>query len=541
MNPFSYCQRRVVVRTYCSCLLKISEPPSNRVLFFIFILVVIFDLNVFAEGGAHLLIFNGGGNVENNQSVSEDNLQFFSQYFNTDRSTFLNTGGPGTQMILINGFNGAERNALSGEVQLVPSKIKNSSAATKVNLNQATQKIAMQNPKAVTYIFEDHGLEKGIAGWHEMIPYADLQSIDSQFGDDTVIRRIHLHCYSGAALEKFGFGKPKSIDEVLQKYPKNRCAFAPSLGDEVSYGFSFANPIVIAADLKKNIAGKTDFSLKDLKDFYSQLPLTSSTPQLTSDLMINDISSLICSQKTIRCGLKSPPINESLRSFVKEALLDVCEVNSNRDQDHEKFLKRLKDQDLQLLALEEFKAKNTIEFLSNKYPEEFNAWSNYDKARDEYSACRQSKISDCESQRNKLLGFDSNSKYLAFVKKYLALLSVPTASNIASALWQDWRTDRAKYQQFLESQYKKALNKGDIPLKPVELDQASTFKTAIGEVTNQYGLIQASRLKYLKSYNDKQRELVNQLLQANPSLEKLAERLANVSKCENSPISSASQ
>lgn len=237
--------------------------------------------------------FINGGYIETaNYSIHETIIPIFKAHLLGQNVTILNAGGKNTLVIPVLS-NGTIKRTNSGLIVQEPTSI-NAEAATKSNVKKIFSELSLLDGN-VTIVFGDHGGKEGICLWNnETLTSSELQELHSKLKEQTLVRSIHLHCYSGAAMVPKERKVPLKEEEwkaYLKKYYRpNSCALGMSLHDEVSVYYGWPSGQAWDVLLKEN----RPQNLVDLKKLFINDDKFTSTPVLTSDYLISDIKEFIC-------------------------------------------------------------------------------------------------------------------------------------------------------------------------------------------------------------------------------------------------------
>ncbi len=231
-----------------------------------------------------LIGINGSEEIGNFVSF-EDDLIAFRKLFGEQKTTLLNSVGPDTMVTEIESQDGLIERAFNGDPIIAKTKLRSEKAATIANMTQTIKGVMAKKPASVTVLFADHGAESGFSLPERILAYEEIQRIDDVFPADTVVRRIHLHCYSGVAIHRDRTGREvKNVSDLLLKYPNNRCALSEA--DESHFS--------TATNFTQYLKNHKNATLAQLAAHirYSKLE---GTPYLTSEYFQKDLTKLWCS------------------------------------------------------------------------------------------------------------------------------------------------------------------------------------------------------------------------------------------------------
>ena len=316
----------------------------------IFTLFLFMHIELYAQKNSvqdshELLIINGGDSPGANYDVFEKDILSLANFFDERLSTvILNAGGVGKEITAFDSNGQLQRDAI-GRLKFFPSIFKKDSlVAIKYNVHKVFKAAKEKKTKYLTVYWGDHGDQEGIALWMDIISYNELQALYGSFPKDTLIRSIHSHCYSGKGLVDATRKIPSKIEELSnfleQFYFRNRCGFAASASEEISYYGEFSMEGFIQT--RKKIS---NFSLNDIKE-YAQTNYQ--TPFLTSDLFVDDVLTVVCNNQEFfnveysikeintdnsqfECNNRSNDFINAIKNYCNNDLLEAYKISIEKE------------------------------------------------------------------------------------------------------------------------------------------------------------------------------------------------------------------
>ncbi len=301
--------------------------------------------------------FINGGYIETaNYSIHEAIIPIFQKYLLNDL-TVLNAGGPTSLIVPILPNGTIKRNGAG--VIILEKTLLNAQAATKSNVKKIFEELSSFSGK-LTIVFGDHGSNEGICLWNnERLSSTELQRLYSKLEPNTLVRVVHLHCYSGAAMVSKERTLPKKEEDwknYLSTYFRpNSCALGMSLHDEVSVYYGWPTGQAWETLLKEN----RPKNLVELKKLFISDDRFTSTPVLTSDYLISDIKKFICNsylhekhgavtkESHFDMSLKSRPMlieNQCNNSSIEKRIIELEEKYkevSNKLYETQRLIRRI--------------------------------------------------------------------------------------------------------------------------------------------------------------------------------------------------------
>jgi hypothetical protein len=252
------------------------------------------------------LYVNGGYAQKANYTVQENDLVSFRDHLFLGRGAYLNHGGVNLPVVPIE-RNGAFKRDANGELAYEPTKL-DYPAATMKNLKKTIDSIAKSNADEATLVYGDHGNTAGAAMWvsekgdEGTLTRDILLEMNKEIPDETLIRRIHLHCFAGEMLgpkESVLNEKVSDISSMdsflLGSYPSNDCALATAPKSDYGEYLSWPSYTKKDEDPWKTVLTKSQ--PKSLANIYKQLHNhedVTKIPALSSQNFIDDMIKSAC-------------------------------------------------------------------------------------------------------------------------------------------------------------------------------------------------------------------------------------------------------
>lgn len=326
---------------------------------------------------------NGGSAPEANREDFRRELQGQNAHFGKGKKvTVLDAGGPGTRYVpeAIN----ADRHDLKElersptgylvfetEPLGIPSKM-----ASKANLIEAYRALGLTKDPAYAD-YADHGGPQGIHLWNgeTLTAHEHLQYQKKYLPRDKLYRSLHTHCFSDA-----GFVDPRRKEELpkvwadwvthLEKfYRKNSCHLGVGLGEMTKSAVSSMSKPEEA--WQKLLAAPN--SLKILAERYRAEKSVNSTVSLSSDLLMDDVFSFLCSQKRATTETRvNQNSHQSMNRGGRELTDDPCAPGAI-----EKVIKaeRASQEMFDLMDEErQVRQRIAIKVIEKRAPKEFPGW-----------------------------------------------------------------------------------------------------------------------------------------------------------------------
>lgn len=395
------------------------------------------------------------------------------------------------------------------------------------NLFAAVDEIIAKKPRAVTIVYSDHGGPDELAAWNEGLSYRSVQEIDHRFSGDVVVRRIHTHCYSGAALQPAGF-KAESSDETafLKAYPQNRCGVSAALAGEFGYEFTAK---------RLRTLGKSP-SLQDIKNLYMNTKDYPSTSQLTSDYFLRDFYKKECAQRLRPNACYADSSIESQWRRLKNVVTDRgCSAAQTLerfiDVYHEDITRASEKSD----AVSEIETRVALEYAKKKYSADYAVYRAANAARESLIACTKIETSDCKTKTAGWISAVNRPGVNSFLEKLQSLTvgSQWRSYPIVGAV-EITAKDEA-YKRKVGLAYRDFVHKLKGKKIDVNYDDYVNYKDSLGD-----DLIHAQREQheFVDAFRkDNQTEMLAAL--DRPGAEAIKKRYLEIRACETSPINQA--
>lgn len=523
----------------------IINPYLRFFVIFYFLLISIPDFA--SEPKKVFLGINGSDSDYSNMSHFEDELDAYAKAMSARgyQTKILNAGGTEGKKIVFFDSSYPQRDSM-GNLILSENKIRTEPASVE-NINKIYQQAHSEKPDSVVILFTDHGDEKGVTTWKgDVFSYDNMRALDQSFSENTIVRRINSHCYSGRALAPTA--PIKNVSDILAQFPANRC------------GFSSADVNELATDTEglHTFLNRGRPSLATLKSYYLNDETYVATPRLTSDYMKDSILKVLCHPTTIQsCGFSPSSINSVTMAcktyeFGQAELQKASRAVGVATEEH-------RDHDAERLVV-------IKEFLQEKYPKQAQLVKEYltkIEANEVYRSLGRTplSISDAEKEaytfwRTRLRGIDYK---VGATGGWDYIKSLPTKSLTSNFDLESLNKIFLKYKNpgeisaFVLEQWSNRFGN-----KVLDPDAKEFFSWAISKEMNESPQRRSSQNKYrralvidllqddmaevqkerqsLRKEMDIQRdELVERLLSHLPSND-LKSRLENIKKCETTPL-----
>jgi hypothetical protein len=252
----------------------------------------------FAAGEPAYLVVNGGNSPDSNYAWHERAITSFNQGLFRGQAQILNAGGPATLYVKVDeeGYVLRDRNgdAMYGTSELQGVRPE---SASRANILRVVDEMRRSDPSKVTVVYDDHGNRQGVSTWESSnLTAADIRRMTDAFPASTYFRSVHMHCNSGAAMVDPDRVVPATLpafhDFVRKHYNPNVCAVGMSDADELAEYFSMERwP---RNNWRNVFLRHPSLSLSQLKGVFRAEPASLSTPLLTSDYLVRDLSTLLC-------------------------------------------------------------------------------------------------------------------------------------------------------------------------------------------------------------------------------------------------------
>lgn len=501
------------------------------------ILAVILSTALSADEKKKRYVFVNGGNTptSNHEYHEKDILAFHSALFGTKDYVVLNAGGKGT---LVNQAYGTMARDDQGRLKFAPSQITfDTLPATKSNLIAQFDKIKSDGITEATLIFGDHGGRAGVTLWNgDKVSARELRALDARLPESTVVRTLHLHCFSGASLVNPDRKVPATLAEWdtfrAANYRANRCGLALSNHDEL--GVYFSSEKLEDHPFTKILKKEPPPSLLDFR----QMLIDSKHepfPVRTSDYLVDDAMKFMCKTGRVpswdRHASGDEPAEKrelSLEDECKELTEDKVFAEANK-----------KFQDVLHLWSNavDIKWSLALKFLTKKYPTEA---AGYDEAK---AMVEKLQAEHVVKTKDKEL---STEEQLAYEKK---LTETRTQAMNEFGYWITATSRREnfpdEFQEFLKTDEAKAYMKSDELRKKLPYffkfwdapeNKDKEFLTATSDAKSTSDAIQLARKKVAVDSQDKRRKFVKARLAKAPELEATKELLEKIEKCEAAPL-----
>ncbi len=261
------------------------------------------------------LVINGGYDPTSNDQAHEIILESFDRFLFNQEAIIFNAGGPQTPYVPT-GKDGFKERDKDGFIKIEESKYpKKTLIANSHDINMVVDNIVKKEPDKVSFTYIGHGGPSGMALWKERMPIEGHRFYLDKFSPETIVQTFISSCHAGANIVAHHRVHPIQTANIFDfldfHYPKNRCALSNSLENEMSYTriSSNTNPEnIIYSKIFKTSPRLTlaNFqrilyydSLKDPEPKNdTAISYKVSTPTLTSDYLIDDISKIICLEHT---------------------------------------------------------------------------------------------------------------------------------------------------------------------------------------------------------------------------------------------------
>ncbi|OFZ51963.1 MAG: hypothetical protein A2381_01515 [Bdellovibrionales bacterium RIFOXYB1_FULL_37_110] len=471
-----------------------------------------------------LLIINGGGSPSENYESFEKDILSLANFFDKRLSiVILNAGGVDTEVKKFESSELLQRDAV-GKLESFPSTLKkNALVAIKYNVHKVFKAAKEKKTKYLTVYWRDHGSPQGFRLWRDRISYKELQTLNGSFPQDTLIRSIHDHCFSGRGLVDATRKIPSKIEELSnfleQYYFKNRCGFASSAPEEISYTGEIS-----MENFLKTRNKTSNFSLSDIKE---NTNTKHHTPFLTSDLFMDDVMQVVCdNQEFFNVEYSIKEINNDYAQLecnnhpndLRNAIKNYC--NNNLLEANKKLIEKEKRIMMVTDDWEGLKHKIENNFMKKKFTDQ---WQTFQTALSQleksYASMLLLKEKISESEIKELI-----SKVEQARLEYDKSFQLVEHTNEYDIFFQ-------KSQVELLDQYSRYRDW----VKEEKVELSSPIAMSYYLYSEIYHSIQMERVLMSKKIEKTKQELMDQLLKRS-DLKKEKELYEAIKRCEESPI-----
>jgi len=493
----------------------------------------------------HFLFINGGGWPESNYSIHEEDLQAFYYTLFRGKAEVLNANGKESLVLPLDDEGLVLRNEL-GHWKTTPSQFKGAARPANLQEVRKTFDSFKRNPRSkITAIYGDHGTEKGVSLWGgEDLSARDLHSLHASLPAETLVRSIHLHCHSNAAVLDHARKRPNSIEDwpkyLTENYRKNSCALASSGEDEVSDYLDFGKKWA-QGTWNKLLEENTNPSLKSMRDSLVDVKALRGTVRLTSDNLTEDIFNFFCEQTGYVSGKSNRPPSEA---HDKEGMKPRSEEAGPHGcfSDYEKKeLARLdaeveKSHRLYLQATELLRNMGQW-WIEEKYPELHKAHEVARKGAEEILRDEAlGKLSELEKATAKKLVTERSKE---IIDKYNLILAQIALGDLNAEGFQEVSL-RPEFMKWLdEGKGVKESFSEVLALYKNPQFKGKGILDVLQQANEGYDKARGERKKYYRRMQGKRRIFTESLLKARanePEIAKIQEFYESIKRCENSPI-----
>jgi hypothetical protein len=352
------------------------------------------------------LVVNGGNSPDSNYAWHERVITSFNQGLFRGKAQILNAGGPGTQYVKVD-ENGHVLRDRNGDAMFGSSELQGvrPESASRANILSVVEEIRRTEPSKVTVVYDDHGNRDGVSTWQSSnLTAGDIRNMTSVFPESTFFRSIHMHCNSGAAMVDPDRVLPTTLPAFrefsLKHYKANVCAVGMSDADELANYFSMERwP---RNNWRQVFQRHPNLSLAQLKGVFRAEPDSKSTPLLTSDYFVRDLSAFLCGQQSAVAllpeadsGASGHGGDESLGAEAAELRISAAQqaalCNSASVRELEALTKTIANESAVYDDAKQVRRLASREYVQQKWPELVQA---YNDAKARVRELRRAYVSD---------------------------------------------------------------------------------------------------------------------------------------------------